>query len=124
MTSWPTTAIPSKTLVDAIERYFDVSTDDIFNGLGLFGGNAKSPHRDSVEALSRVRHQGLEPRTRWLKAGNTDNNIIVIDFSARTRIPARSHYILGPSVEGDGGETGDTTSRSARGVEACAAGRI
>ncbi|WP_084252733.1 helix-turn-helix domain-containing protein [Devriesea agamarum] len=50
--------------VGALARYFDVSTDDIFNGLGLFGGNAKSLHRDSVEALSRVRHQGLEPRTR------------------------------------------------------------
>ncbi|WP_460477722.1 helix-turn-helix domain-containing protein [Brachybacterium huguangmaarense] len=49
--------------IEAVADYFDVSVADLFNGLGLFG-NDEAPAASATGASDRVRHQGLEPRTR------------------------------------------------------------
>ncbi len=49
--------------VAKVARYFDVPIEDLFDGQGLFG-DTKKPHRITGGASDRVRHQGLEPRTR------------------------------------------------------------
>ena len=56
-TSWKASEVAT------LARHFDVPVGDLFDGLGLFR-DTKKPHRATGGASSRVRHQGLEPRTR------------------------------------------------------------
>ena len=48
---------------------------DVPAGL-LLGGNTKAPRREGVGLpIDAVRHQGLEPRTRWLRV--SDDGVVV-----------------------------------------------